>query len=500
MTDIFLPESYGDFEVDTPVLGPGERLHSMLGASGTERWMNCAGSIRMSKGMPNKSTIYAMEGTAAHNLGELCIQQDLSADVFEGKWINLDSEVFDTEPEIPDGEKTIFYDDQVLWAKNPAFKITEDFARAVQKYLDTVDFYMDWARKTFGVEPQLLAEKGFDLGAVYPGMFGTNDVCIFVPGKCLIVIDYKHGRGKVVNIKDNTQLRYYGLGALLELCAEAAKGMKLHELTPESVRDLVDTVLPKEVVTVIVQPRASHPDGPVRSATYPVKEILIDYRDLLIEKALETEKPDAPLVPGDWCFFCPGKIKCPEITGKFTEMSKVDHYDLSDEELSDPMQRAVVAEKAIANITTDPALLGRFLAFVPILESVIKGVEDYALDQALANHIPPGQKIVRKDTKRKYRDETAAGRDLLAAGFTPKEIYDLKLKSASALKRLGAAKWKMIDPILKAGDHVYKPEGAYTLAPLDDDRPAVILEAFGDLDASDLMIDAPPADDDFDIL
>nr|DAV12575.1 MAG TPA: PD-(D/E)XK nuclease superfamily protein [Caudoviricetes sp.] len=480
MTDIYLPESYGDVLVDAPELGPGERLHSMLGASGTERWMNCPGSIRMSKGMPNKSSIYAMEGTAAHALGEKCLIENVSADVYEGMWINLDGETFETEQPVPDGERTIFYDGQLLWAKNPHFKIDEAFVKAVQLYLDTVDFYLDWARKTFNVEPQLFIEKGFSLEEVWPGMFGTNDVCIYVPGHCLIVIDYKHGRGKVVEIKNNTQLRYYGLGGLIELCANPAD-------------------LPEEVVTVVVQPRASHRDGLVRAATYATEEINVGYRAELIEAAKETEKPDAELNPGDWCFFCPGKIKCPKITGKFTEMSKVDHYDLSDDELADPMKKADVAATAVANITTDPALLGRFLAFIPILESVIKGVEEYALDQALAGHVPPGQKVVRKDTKRKYRDEEAAGRELLAAGFEPKEIYDLKLKSASALKRLGAAKWKKIDPILTAGDHVYKPEGAYTLAPLDDERPEVPMTAFDDLDASDLMI-APPADDAFDIM
>ena len=259
MTDIYLPESYGDVLVDVPELGPGERLHSMLGASGTERWMNCPGSIRMSKGMPNKSSIFAMEGTAAHALGERCLAEDVTADVYQDMWINLDGEVFEKEQPIPDGEKTIFYDGQLLWAKNPHFKIDEAFVSAVQLYLDTVDYYIDWARETFGVEPQLLIEKGFSLEEVWPGMFGTNDVCVYVPGHCLIVIDYKHGRGKVVQIKNNTQLRYYGLGALIELCADPAN-------------------LPSEVVTVVVQPRASHKDGPVRAATYTVDEINVDYR------------------------------------------------------------------------------------------------------------------------------------------------------------------------------------------------------------------------------
>ncbi len=481
MTDIYLPEGYGDVLVDVPELGPGERLHSSLGASGTERWMNCPGSIRMSKGMPNKSSIFAMEGTAAHALGELCLQQDLSADVFEGMWINLDGETFETEQPIPDGEKTIFYDGQLLSAINPHFKIDEAFVKAVQVYLDTVDYYVDWARTKFGVEPQLLIEKGFSLEEVWPGMFGTNDVCVYVPGHCLIVIDYKHGRGKIVKIKNNTQLKYYGLGGLIELCADPIN-------------------MPPEVVTVVVQPRAAHVDGPVRDATYSAEEIFVNYRAELIAAAKETEKPDAELNPGDWCFFCPGKIKCPKITGKFTEMSKVDHYDLSDDELTMPEKKAAVAMTAIQNITTDPVILGRFLDFIPILESVIKGVEEYALDQALANRIPPGQKIVRKDTKRKYRDEEVAARDLLKAGLEPKDIYDLKLKSASALKKTGAAKWKVIDPILKAGDHIYKPEGVYTLASVDDERQAVVLEAFGDLDASDLMIEASAATSDFDIL
>jgi hypothetical protein len=495
MTEIYLPETYGDQIVDVPELGPGERLHSTLGASGTERWMNCPGSIAMSKGMPNKSSIYAMEGTAAHALGELCLAQDLAADVFEGQWINLDGELFETEPEIPDGEPTIFYDGQLLWAKNPAFKIDEAFVRAVQLYLDTVDYYLNWARETFGVEPQLLIEKSFDLGMVYPGMFGTNDVCIFVPGKCLIVIDYKHGRGKVVEIKNNTQLRYYGLGALLELCATEA--IKFHAVTREALMGVLKDMVPAEVVTVVVQPRASHRDGPVRAATYPVEEILVDYRDELIAAAKRTEDPKAELKTGDWCFFCPGKIKCPRITGKFTEMSKVDHYDLSDEELGMPQQ---IVETAVKNITNDPETLGRFMAFIPILESTIKAVEEYALEQALAGHVPPGQKVVRKDTKRKYRDEKAAANDLMKAGLKPTDIYDLKLKSSAALKKLGAERWRIIEPILQQGDHVYKPEGAYTLAPLDDDRPEVPMTAFGDLDASDLMIEGPAADDAFDIL
>ena len=470
-----MPESYGDIEVDLP---PGEKLHAVLGASGSERWMNCSGSINMSKGMPNKSSIYAMEGTAAHHLGELCLLQDISADVLEGQWITYSGQLLEDEPEVDPGGKTIFYDGTLLNAVDPAFPINEQMVRAVNIYLETIDKYMNWAREKFGVEPQLLVEKSFDLGSVFPGMFGTNDVCIFVPGKCLIVIDYKHGRGKAVEIRGNSQLKYYGLGGTIELCIDPAD-------------------LPPEIETVVVQPRKSHKDGFVRSAIYSTEEITVQFRQELIDAALATEELDAPLNPGDWCFFCPGKVKCPKITGKFEALTKVEFYDLSEEELGMPSE---IVTRAVQNVTTNPELMGRFLEFAPIMESVIDAVRDYALQQVIAGIAIPGQKLSRKDTKRKYTDEEIVGRALMAAGLEVKDIYVLKLKSPSALKKLGVKKWKIIDEILTTGEFVFKPEGAYTLADADDaEKPEIVLEAFGDLTLEDLSVNGQ-ADDPFDIL
>jgi hypothetical protein len=44
--------------------------HSPLGASSMERWQNCPGSIRLSRGIPNTESVYAQEGTKAHELAE----------------------------------------------------------------------------------------------------------------------------------------------------------------------------------------------------------------------------------------------------------------------------------------------------------------------------------------------------------------------------------------------------------------------------------------------
>src|SRR3546814_18193298 len=47
--------------------------HAVLGASSSHRWFHCPGSIRASEGMPNTSSVFAREGTAAHALAEPCL-------------------------------------------------------------------------------------------------------------------------------------------------------------------------------------------------------------------------------------------------------------------------------------------------------------------------------------------------------------------------------------------------------------------------------------------
>ena len=51
---------------------PGE--HAELGASKADQWMNCPGSIVLSKGAERKSSTYADEGTAAHKLLQLALE------------------------------------------------------------------------------------------------------------------------------------------------------------------------------------------------------------------------------------------------------------------------------------------------------------------------------------------------------------------------------------------------------------------------------------------
>ena len=51
-----------------------ERAHAILSASGAKRWLSCPPSARLSENFENKSSVFAEEGTFAHELSELEIK------------------------------------------------------------------------------------------------------------------------------------------------------------------------------------------------------------------------------------------------------------------------------------------------------------------------------------------------------------------------------------------------------------------------------------------
>ncbi|MCH8328897.1 MAG: DUF2800 domain-containing protein, partial [Nanoarchaeota archaeon] len=56
-------------------------IHSKIGASSMYRWSNCPGSVKLSEGMTSESSIYAIEGTAAHEVVGLALERALSENV-----------------------------------------------------------------------------------------------------------------------------------------------------------------------------------------------------------------------------------------------------------------------------------------------------------------------------------------------------------------------------------------------------------------------------------
>jgi Protein of unknown function (DUF2800) len=221
--------------------------HALLSASGAHRWMACPGSIRLSEGIADRTSAYAEEGTAAHEIAARCLRA----------------------------------------RRRDAAAIADDpgLASAVEIYLDAVLGSIERGDR-------LLVEQRVDLGPLNPPieMFGTCDALVIKPKRRqLHVFDLKFGAGVPVEIERNPQTRYYALAGLL------AAGCG------------IDTI---EIV--IVQPRLTHPAGPVRREILLALELTLWGRELLAA-AHRALAPEAPLAPGSWCRFCPAQGACPAL-------------------------------------------------------------------------------------------------------------------------------------------------------------------------------------------
>lgn len=327
----------------------GQAAHSPVGASSMYRWAKCPGSVRLSENIPDVETPESKEGTIAH---------DIAAKILEGR--------FPREAE----------------------QAPQEMMDAVWEYVNLV---LDEAKQE-GVY-SLFVEERFDLSSIHPNLFGTADAVIYNgQSKVLKVFDYKHGAGVAVEVEDNMQLKYYGLGALFK------------------AQNPVDTV-----ELIIVQPRCFHPKGTVRRWSLSATELL-DFSFEIKEAVLETEKEDAPLKTGSHCRFCKAAGVCPK---------------LQEESL------ALAKKEFGPTIDYQPENLSKVLRMLDRVEAWAKSVRRFAYEEAERGRIPPGFKLVQKQARRKWDQEEKAVWHLTEKLKVPKEdIYDVKLKSPAKIDKL----------------------------------------------------------------
>jgi hypothetical protein len=240
--------------------------HSPFGGSAASRFMACLGSVALSgQAPPGRPNPYAEEGTFAHAVAAEALETSArSTTAAIGKMLGF----------IDHGE-------------SKTREITAEISKAVGVYLEAV-----WDEYDLDPNAEIEVEQGFalDLDAAEPGeVFGTNDALVYSPARRkLTIFDYKHGAGVVVDVEDNTQLKFYAIGA-----------MQGH---PEwDVR---------EIELVIVQPRAFSAGGDgVKRWSLPMAEV-IEFPYELNEAVKACKTPDAPLVAGDHCRWCPASTIC----------------------------------------------------------------------------------------------------------------------------------------------------------------------------------------------
>lgn len=364
--------------------------HSHIGASGMHRWSVCPGSVRVVKGLPNCSTYYAAEGTVAHDLAAKALQDG-------------------ADPAARFGETVMCEGYEVL--------VTAEMVEGVAEYVSYV--------KELAAVPkaELLVEHRFDLSVVHGGLYGTADAVVWHPvTRTLIVADFKFGAGKPVEAEGNPQLDYYALGALLT-CG----------YTAEVVRK------------VIVQPRCPHPKGSIRQHDILAIDLL-DFRADLLAYAMETEAPDAKLVSGDHCRFCPAAGVCPELHRVATAQAVVEFNPAK---------------------VYDPAALALALGNLPVLEAYIKNLREFAYREAEAGRTPPGYKLVAKRATRQWKSEGDVVEALQDLGVAPEVIYEPReVRSPAQMeKALGKGGKDFVSQFVES------VSSGHTLVPESDPRP-----------------------------
>lgn len=242
----------------------GERDHALLSPSSSKRWLNCPPSARLAESVENKSSVYADEGTLAHEIAQNAL------------------ELWDRDLYYPEIDELPVPDDL---AKSPYF--SEDMVRHVGSYVDFVvnEFYAMHKEET-GDNVIGYWEATFDLSKYIPESFGSSDATLLSP-TILHVIDLKYGAGVKVSAQSNTQLMIYALG-MLNTIPEAQRG------------DI------KEVRMSIVQPRLDHYD----TLTMSANDLLVWGEKVLKPKAKVAWEGGGEQKIGDHCQFCPLKAQC----------------------------------------------------------------------------------------------------------------------------------------------------------------------------------------------
>lgn len=264
-----------------------ERDHAILSPSSAKRWINCTPSALLAEAAGSKSSVYAEEGTLAHEIAEHALTQYL-----EGVYDPI------VDEELPVNDEHL---------KNPLFSI--DMANYIRDYCEYVIGEGYEMAKADGF-CEMFLERRVDITDYAPDSFGSVDVTI-ESDKTIHIIDLKYGTGVRVSADHNEQMMLYALGTLKSLESDHIEKIRM----------------------TIAQVRLDHYDTFEMS-----KGELLDWAEKVLKPAAKAAiRGEGKQVIGSWCGFCPVKAQCraqrDSILADFDE--KPEPLLLSDEEIVD---------------------------------------------------------------------------------------------------------------------------------------------------------------------
>jgi len=367
-----------------------QRAHATWSASSTARNWACPGALTLSENLPETTNPAADWGTCAHEIAELCLRDGGDAAQFIGT---------------------------VRKGKEHEYEVDEEMAETAQVYVDYVrsgvaDGATLWIEEKFSLSP---LKPPFEAG-------GTADAVLHFPeSRSLEVVDLKAGRGVIVEVENNKQLRTYALGALLR-----------HDDLP------VDSV-----TVTIVQPRAPHKSGRTRSETFSAIDLMEWTAELLAAmRRANDAKFNRPtmhsvvwereyLSAGQHCQFCKAAGLCPKLRQKALDEARVWFDDLDQPRQNSPRD-------------LDPGELAKVLDMADMIGEWLNAVRKYATSLAESGVEIPNYQLAEKIGNRKW---TASEAQIIATldaegvdPYAPRKV----VSPAQAEKALGAKRKALI--------------------------------------------------------
>jgi hypothetical protein len=399
-------------------------VHALLSASSSKQWLHCPPSVRLQEGFPNESSVYAAEGTFAHEVCEYKVRKYLHERVKR-----------------PQSDE--YY--------------TEEIDQITDVYAEFVISIIEEMRRN-GCEPLVMVEERVDYSHIAPSGFGTADMLIVgrdENGKGLLhICDFKTGQGVFVDADHNSQMMLYALGGL------AAYGF---------IYDI-------EIVRMsIIQPRLEN----ISTFECSRKE-LEDWGESIRPIAKMAYEGKGEQHPGDWCRFCRAKPVCKACADEALALCREDFLDLDagafesaeESDMTAPYeadtQTAVFKQPGLISLNE----LAEILPTLNRISSWIEAVFAYVSSEAINHGVSiPGYKVVEGRSKRIFTDTKAVVDTAVANGYT--DLYKQQLITLTEFeKMMGKKKFNEL-----LGEYVAKPLGKLALVPEGDPREPVDLTA-----------------------